>query len=99
MQNQPTYGRNCLKTKTARLAHLARLHSLLSSFYNSVEGELMSDFDHTTPPAQVQGWPDPTTEQLSIVARILGPHVLRARAERLATEQASSQRSVGRVAA
>ncbi|MCG6499214.1 hypothetical protein [Kitasatospora sp. A2-31] len=59
----------------------------------------MSDFDHTTPPAQVQGWPDPTTEQVSLIARVLAPHIHRLRAERRAAEQSTRRSTAVRAAA
>lgn len=59
----------------------------------------MSDRDHTAPPAQVQGWPDPTTEQVSLIARVLAPHIHRLRAERRAAKQPIRHAAGGRVAA
>ncbi|WP_159401006.1 hypothetical protein [Streptomyces sp. NRRL B-24484] len=63
----------------------------------------MSNRDRVARSAHLHAWPDPTDEQLSLVARILGPHVLRARAERLAAEQAAAEQaaqpSVERIAA
>ncbi|WP_405018148.1 hypothetical protein OHV05_15275 [Kitasatospora sp. NBC_00070] len=45
-----------------------------------------------------QEWPKPTDDQVSLIARILGPHVQQARAERLAAEQAT-RTATGRAAA
>ncbi len=53
----------------------------------------MSDHnDDDAAAAEVRAWPDPTDEQLSLVARILGPHIRRARAERLAADQSAAVR-------
>jgi len=52
----------------------------------------MSTHDHVTRPAQSQAWPEPTDEQVSLIARILAPHIHRARAERRAAEQAAAIR-------
>ncbi|GLW53944.1 hypothetical protein [Kitasatospora phosalacinea] len=49
--------------------------------------------DLSAPP---QAWPDPSTDQVSLIARILAPHIHRARAEQRAVEQtpaASARRS------
>ncbi|WP_043470966.1 hypothetical protein [Kitasatospora sp. MBT66] len=53
----------------------------------------MSDHnDDDATAAEVRAWPDPTDEQLSLVARILGPHIRRARADRLAAEKSAGAR-------
>ncbi|MGW2540561.1 hypothetical protein ACWC5I_06745 [Kitasatospora sp. NPDC001574] len=52
----------------------------------------MSDHSDDAAAAEVRAWPDPTDEQLSLVARILGPHIRQARAERLAAEQSAAAR-------
>ncbi|AUG78071.1 hypothetical protein CFP65_3270 [Kitasatospora sp. MMS16-BH015] len=60
----------------------------------------MNTDDHAARPAGTQTWPDPSDAQVSLVARILGPHIRKARAERLAAEQAAAGRpAVERVAA
>ncbi|MFJ5883486.1 hypothetical protein [Kitasatospora cineracea] len=38
-------------------------------------------------PAPLQAWPDPNADQVSLIARVLAPHIHRARAERRAAEQ------------
>ncbi|MFJ2575988.1 hypothetical protein [Kitasatospora aureofaciens] len=60
----------------------------------------MSTHDHVAQPARSRAWPDPTDEQVGLIARILAPHIHRARAERLAAEQNTSPRiAVERAAA